>query len=182
MTREEGEALLKIARSAIERELGKESDAVSAKAPPELLRKQGAFVTLRKEGMLRGCIGRIEATEPLIQTVSQMAFEAAFHDPRFPPLEQEELSGVLLEVSVLSPLKKIQNIQEIRLGKDGLLIRKGPHVGLLLPQVASEQKWGLETFLSHTCLKAGLRPETWKDKETEIFTFTAEIFSEKPSR
>ncbi len=139
-------------------------------------------MTLHKEkGELRGCIGRLEPTEPLMQTVSQMAVEAAFRDPRFSPLREEEWEEVSLEVSVLSDMRKIQDIREIVVGRDGLLIQQGAASGLLLPQVATENRWTRELFLAYTCRKALLPEGAWKEAGTEIYTFTAEIFSERGS-
>lgn len=178
MTQEEGTLLLKVARSAIEHFLKNKPPLLLDKNYPHLLEKRGAFVTLTKEGKLRGCIGRIDASHPLTETVSQMAIEAAFNDPRFAPLRREELPIVLLELSILSPLKKLTDPQTIQVGRDGLLIQQGFASGLLLPQVAKEYHWTREEFLENTCYKAGLPAEAWKEEGTELYTFTAEIFSE----
>jgi AmmeMemoRadiSam system protein A len=141
-----------------------------------LMKKCGAFVTLRTKGRLRGCIGYIEAIKPLYHTVREMAIAAAFHDPRFPQLTLEEFGQLSFEISVLTPLQEIRDIQEIEVGKHGLYITKGFHAGLLLPQVAAEHGWGRMTFLEEACHKAGLPPQTWKDKDTKIYIFSAEIF------
>jgi AmmeMemoRadiSam system protein A len=137
---------------------------------------RGAFVTLHLYGSLRGCIGLIEAVKPLAETIQEMAYAAAFGDPRFPPLAAQEFQNIALEISVLSPLKQIKNIDEIQVGLHGLYIRKGSHRGLLLPQVATEYKWDRETFLQQTCHKAGLPATAWKDPQAEIFLFSADIF------
>jgi len=143
-----------------------------------LKEKRGAFVTLKKRGHLRGCIGYIKAVKPLWETVQEMAIAAAFHDPRFPSLKSEELKDLSFEISVLSPLQRIKNINEIAVGKHGLYIVRGYNSGLLLPQVAVEYGWDRETFLRETCSKAGLPPQAWMDKETEIYIFSADYFGD----
>ncbi len=146
---------------------------------PALKEPRGAFVTLKRRGNLRGCIGRIVADTPLYRAVALMACEAAFRDPRFAPLRKEELKDLTIEISVLTPFKKINSVDEIEVGKHGLMIRKGWYSGLLLPQVATEYNWDRNTFLDHTCLKAGLNPGCWKEKDTQIYVFSAEVFSEE---
>ena len=145
---------------------------------PVLSERRGAFVTLTKNGQLRGCIGRLVADKPLFQVVAGMAIEAAVKDPRFPPITQSELSDIEIEISVLSPFEKIDDVNKIKVGKHGIMIRRGFNSGLLLPQVATEYGWDRNTFLEHTCQKAGLPSDTWKDKLTEIYIFSAEVFSE----
>jgi len=146
--------------------------------PPSPLLKEprGAFVTLRKQGRLRGCIGHILPRYPLAETIVRMARAAAFEDPRFPPLKEDELGELDVEISVLSPLRTVSDVKEIQVGRHGLYIRKGGYAGLLLPQVATEHGWDRKTFLEHTCLKAGLPKEAWKDGETKIQVFSADIF------
>jgi len=142
--------------------------------------KCGAFVTLHtQEHELRGCIGYVEGFIPLQQAVQQLAQAAAFNDPRFNPVKADELENLEIEISVLSPLQVIRDITAIEIGRDGLLIRKPPRSGLLLPQVASEYHWDRQTFLEQTCRKAGLPKQAWQDKDTEISSFSAFIFSEK---
>lgn len=143
-----------------------------------LKEKRGAFVTLKKRGHLRGCIGYIKAVKPLWETVQEMAVAAAFHDPRFPSLMPDEVRDLTFEVSVLSPLKRIKDINEIEVGKHGLYIVRGYKSGLLLPQVAAEYKWNRESFLNETCYKAGLPAQAWMDEETEIYTFSADYFDD----
>jgi AmmeMemoRadiSam system protein A len=143
-----------------------------------LKEKKGAFVTLKKRGHLRGCIGYIEARKALYKTVAEMAIAAAFNDPRFPPLSADEVKDVTLEISVLSPLKEIKDIKEIEVGVHGLYITKGFHSGLLLPQVAVEHNWDKLTFIEETCYKAGLHPDAWKDNDTKIFIFSADVFDQ----
>ena len=150
--------------------------------PRSLCEPRGAFVSLHRQGQLRGCIGYLEAVKPLGQTVREMAAAAAFHDPRFRPLGKEELADLEVEISVLSPMRLIKNIDEIQVGTHGLYIVQGPCRGLLLPQVATEYKWDRLTFLQQTCGKAGLPPDAWKDPDTKIYLFTAEIFARSPQK
>ena len=178
ITPENGILLLKMARSAIESHLHHRPAALPKEENPALWEKRGAFVSLKKGEELRGCIGRVEPTEPLIKTVSHVAVEAAFNDPRFTPLKEEELQKVSLEVSVLSPLTKVRGLEEIQVGRDGLLVHRGFATGLLLPQVAIENRWSKEEFLTYTCFKAGLPGGAWKEEGTDLYTFVAEVFSE----
>jgi AmmeMemoRadiSam system protein B/AmmeMemoRadiSam system protein A len=143
---------------------------------PILKENRGAFVTINKKGQLRGCIGYIEGRGPLHKTVEEMAEAAAFRDPRFTPVKEKELADLDIEISVLTPLKKMTEVREIEVGKHGIYIRKGWFSGLLLPQVATEYGWDRQTFLEHTCNKAGLPSHAWKDKDTEIYIFSADIF------
>lgn len=139
----------------------------------------GAFVTLKEDGRLRGCIGYIQGVKPLYQTVIDVAKSAAVNDYRFNPVTQDELDKLEYEISVLTPLKKIKDINEIEVGKHGLVMKNGFNSGLLLPQVATEYNWDRETFLKETCRKAGLSQDAWKDKSTEIYIFSAEVFGEE---
>lgn len=141
-----------------------------------LLEKRGAFVTLKIDGQLRGCIGLIRAAKPLYEAVREMALAAAFDDPRFSPLTKAEFASIEIEISVLTPLAKVNNIKEIEVGRDGLIIRLDFHSGLLLPQVATEQDWDRITFLEQTCLKAGLPKNSYKEKNAEIYRFSADVF------
>ncbi len=142
----------------------------------QLKEPYGAFVTLKKEGVLRGCIGYIVATEPLFLTVARMAGAAAFEDPRFPPVTPEEFPHLDVEISILSPLEKVTDVAAVTPGIHGLYMRQGRCSGLLLPQVATEWNWDRETLLVQTCRKAGLSPDAWKDPATEIYWFQAEVF------
>jgi AmmeMemoRadiSam system protein B/AmmeMemoRadiSam system protein A len=149
--------------------------------PPEpdsklLKEKRGAFVTLKTRGALRGCIGLIRAARPLYQAVAEMALEAAFNDPRFSPLDKSEFGGLEIEISALSPLIRVQDVSEIQVGRDGLMVVLGGHSGLLLPQVATENGWDRIMLLEQTCLKAGLPKNSYKEKETQVYRFTAEVF------
>ena len=148
-------------------------------APPlsETLREnRGAFVTLHKGDTLRGCIGYIRAQKPLFQTIQEMALAAAFQDTRFKPVSKDELKDITIEISVLTPLKKIARIDEIKVGTHGIYIIKDFHSGLLLPQVATENRWDRETFIKHTCTKAGLPDNAWQESDAEIYIFSADIF------
>ena len=147
--------------------------------PTELLKQNcGAFVTLHKKGNLRGCIGYLTGVKPLYETVRDMAVSSAFNDPRFHPVTADELKDITIEISVLSPMEKIESIDELEPGKHGLYLKKGNSSGTLLPQVAEEQGWDRETFVRYTCTKAGLPPDAYLDKSTELFTYTAVVFSE----
>ena len=176
LTEEEKKVLHQIARTVIE-------NKARGKAVPEfkiesslLKENRGAFVTLQKKGQLRGCIGYIQAYEPLHKTIEKMAEAAAFKDPRFPPVREKELPELDIEISVLTPLRRITDVREIEVGKHGIYIMKGGWSGLLLPQVATEYGWDRQTFLDHTCQKAGLPSNAWKEKDTEIYIFSADIF------
>ncbi len=147
-------------------------------AEPNLLRKSGAFVTLEQKGELRGCIGHIGAQEPLYTTVQQAAVSAATEDARFPPLTPAELEEIRIEISVLSPLKRITNIDEIEVGKHGLVIVAEGRSGLLLPQVASDEGWSREEFLQAVCRKAGLPEDAWQ-QGAALYTFSAVVFGEE---
>jgi len=178
LTKQEQDLLLKIARKSIEAGL-----AGGEMSPPEiesdtLKKKTGAFVTLKKQGRLRGCIGFIEGRKPLYETVEEMAQAAAFKDPRFRPVREDELKYLDIEISALTPLKQIHDVDEIEVGRHGIYLVKGFHSGLLLPQVATEYNWDAATFLKETCSKAGLPEDAWKDTDTRIFIFSATVFSE----
>jgi uncharacterized protein len=174
------ETLLKVARSSIVTHLKDQSLALSQDISPALCELRGVFVTLHRQGRLRGCIGYLEPVKPLIAAVQEMAAAAAFHDPRFPPLREEELADLDIEISVLSPMRPIANPEEIEVGKHGLYLERAQARGLLLPQVATECKWDRITFLEQTCCKAGLPPSAWKEADAHIYVFSAEIFSEQP--
>ncbi|MHB9027741.1 MAG: AmmeMemoRadiSam system protein B, partial [Candidatus Latescibacterota bacterium] len=136
----------------------------------------GAFVTLTRRGNLRGCIGNITGTKPLIATVAEMTRAAALEDPRFRPVRPEELPDIDFEISVLTPIRRVNDVREIVVGRDGIIITRGYNRGLLLPQVATEYGWDRETFLEQTCGKAGLPKDAWKDRTTVIEAFSAEVF------
>jgi len=181
LDREAQEELISLARSTIEAWF-RERTIPDYEPKNESLRAPGAaFVTLKEEGKLRGCIGHVVARMPLYRSVQEMAVAAAFQDPRFPPLRQEELPRVTIEISVMSPLRVVADPSEIQVGRDGLVIRKGGRSGLLLPQVAVENGWDREQFLMQTCLKAGLPTDAWKEG-AEIFAFSAQVFGEEARR
>lgn len=144
--------------------------------PAKLKEPRGAFVCLHKGGNLRGCIGMIEGKDPLYETIQNMAIQAAFADPRFCALEPSELDQIELEISVLTPLQRIKDPLQIEVGKHGLMIRKNYYSGLLLPQVATDNGWDREQFLDWTCKKAGLPDSAWKDPESQLYIFSADIF------
>jgi AmmeMemoRadiSam system protein A len=144
-----------------------------------LSRPGGAFVTLRIDGNLRGCIGYIQAPVPLAEVVAEVAEKAALEDPRFSPLSLQEFERTHIEISVLSPLQRISSVNEIVVGKHGLLLELRHARGLLLPQVAEEYGWDREMFLENTARKAGLSRNAWKDPEAVIYIFTAEIIQEE---
>ncbi|MDZ7636382.1 MAG: AmmeMemoRadiSam system protein A [Bacteroidales bacterium] len=156
-----------------------------ASVPPAILTARlkeplGAFVTITKDGDLRGCIGRFTSTEPLWKVIGDMALEAAFGDPRFPVLTSAEYPAIHLEISVLGPMKKINEISEIKIGKHGIYLKKGFRSGTLLPQVAEERRWSAEQFLGYCARdKAGIGWDGWKDKETEIFVYEAYVFGDQ---
>lgn len=178
LTDQEKKYLLKLARDVINYSVAGGEQPSAEAITPTLAEHRGAFVTIKKAGSLRGCIGYIEAIKPLVETVSEMATAAALRDHRFPPVSAEELDQLELEISVLSPIYKITDPSEIQVGRHGLIVRRGAYQGLLLPQVPTEYGWDRETFLSQTCRKAGLPPDAWKMEGTEISAFTAEVFDE----
>jgi AmmeMemoRadiSam system protein A len=175
---EEKKILLQTARQAITARLEKRKPRYPE--PTELLKKKcGAFVTLHKRGALRGCIGFVIASKPLIDTVAEAAQSSAFGDPRFPALTAREMKEIDIEISVLSPLRRVESVEEIRVGEHGIMLRSGFRSGLLLPQVATEYEWDRDTFLTHTCYKAGLPGECWRSSDTEIEIFSAVVFGEQ---
>ncbi len=176
LTPEEKALLHRIARETIEARCRRKDPPRLAVSSERLKEPRGAFVTLKKHGELRGCIGRIVGDLPLDQTISEMALAAAFHDPRFPSVAEEELKELQVEISVLTPLKRIRGMEEIMVGTHGIYMKRGGKSGLLLPQVATEQGWDCRTFVENTCRKAGLPRDAWKDPDTEIYVFSADVF------
>jgi AmmeMemoRadiSam system protein A len=140
-------------------------------------RRGGAFVTLHQRGDLRGCIGHVEATEPLGPVIVRCAVAACSADPRFPPVRAAELPHIDIELSLLGPLEPVIVIDEIDVGRHGLVVEMDRHRGLLLPQVATEWRWDRETFLTQTCVKAGLTRDAWK-KGATLWRFEAEVFGD----
>ncbi len=166
--------LLTTARNAIR--AGMENREYTPSVPTTLDVTKGAFVTITIGGQLRGCIGRLRSDDPLPKTIAVMAYAAAFDDPRFPSLSEAELNDIEVEISVLSPLSRVHDFNEIQVGRDGLMVKLDWHSGLLLPQVATESGWGVVEFLEQTCLKAGLPKNSYRDKRAEVYRFSAEVF------
>lgn len=182
LTAEERKTLLGIAREAISARLkGRKPAAVdNSRLTSRLKEPLGAFVTITKEGDLRGCIGRFTSPDPLWEVIGDMAVEAAFSDPRFTALTASEYTDIQLEISVLGPMKKIKDISEIKIGKHGIYLKQGFRSGTLLPQVASERGWNIAQFLGYCARdKAGIGWDGWKDRETEIFVYEAYVFGEE---
>jgi hypothetical protein len=179
LSEQEKSELLALARTSVEHAINKDEAYVpTASASDALNRERGAFVTLHESGELRGCIGYTSATKPLYMTVRDTATLAALKDPRFKPVSVSELPKLEYEISVLSPLRRVTDIQQIKVGEHGLLMKNGGFEGLLLPQVPVEQKWDRQKFLEQTCVKAGMSAGCWKDEDTDIFLFTAVVFGE----
>lgn len=183
---EDGKELIKLARKSIEYASASGARLSETTEKKHLMENRGIFVTLhsfpKKE--LRGCIGFPYPILPLWNAVIDAAVEAAFNDPRFPPVQSKELEKIVLEISILSLPEEIKGDrimfpEQIKIGEDGLIIQKGPRSGLLLPQVATEYSWNPETFLENCCSKAGLPTNTWKQKDCKVLKFQAQIFSEK---
>lgn len=172
--------LLRLARGTIEARLEGRSYSPPEPVDEALLEPRGAFVTLKIHERLRGCIGHVVPVAPLWVAVRENAEAAAFSDPRFPVLGFDELGDVRIEISALTPLAPC-SAADIRVGRDGVLIERGSSRGLLLPQVAIEYGWDVETFLDHTCRKAGLAAGCWRDPTTTISRFSAEVFGEPRS-
>jgi len=170
--------LLRTARESIESRLAGRSPQYG-EPTDNIMEPCGAFVTLRIQEDLRGCIGHIIARTPLFEAIQELARSSAFQDPRFPPLSQDELSGVDIEISVLTPLRAIDSPEEVKVGVHGVYIELEGRSGVLLPQVPLEQGWGREQFLRHLCLKAGLHSDCISDPRRRLFVFEAIIFGEK---
>ncbi len=178
-TVEQRKLLLQFARQTIKNALSRDfAPALPVVTDPELQLLRGAFVTLLHDGrQLRGCIGIIEAIAPLVETIAHAATSAALQDPRFPPVTAAELPELTIEISVLSPLQPI-NPDDVVVGTHGLVVEQYARRGLLLPQVPEEWGWDRIQFLEHTCMKAGLPPNAWREG-AKLFSFTAEVFSEE---
>lgn len=178
ITEDEKTALLKIARDSITGNVKNNKNATpESQFSGILMEKYGAFVTLLKQGKLRGCIGRFNPNLPLYQTIKEMAIAAATRDSRFNPVTKEELDKIEIEISILTPLKLIKSIDEIQLGKHGIYIKKGINKGTFLPQVALDNKWTKDEFLGHCARdKAGIDWDGWK--KAELYTFEAIVISE----
>ena len=184
ITQDEQQTLLSYARASIRANLpGRSSNAPAYDAIPHspgLTLQCGAFVSLRIGENLRGCIGRLTTREGLAKTVRIMAREAAFGDPRFPPLTPEEFDRCRIEISALSPLEPCPDPRSVQVGVHGLYLTHKGHTGVLLPQVPLEQGWDLEQYLAYICVKAGLPPGSWAAPDADLYTFTALVFAESP--
>jgi len=178
LTAQERKTLLLIARRALEASAAGRALPVMHPESKRLQEKRAVFVTLRKGETLRGCVGCIKPVLSLAGAVSEMAVSAGSRDPRFPPVSAQQVKDIKIEISVLTPLKTVRGVREIQVGKHGLFVARGASQGLLLPQVATEYGWDREELLRQTCAKAGLPPTAWKEKGTEIYSFSAEVFSE----
>ncbi len=179
LTKEEQDELLKLARLTVETYVTTRQPPAWSNRFPALEQKMGAFVTLKKHGDLRGCIGRFEPDLPIYKVVMEMAIAASTEDHRFSPVSPKELRALEYEISALSPLRKVANWKEIEIGKHGVEVVRGMRRGVFLPQVATEQGWDLETFMNNLCAhKAGLPADAWKDPDTTIYVFTAQVFGE----
>lgn len=173
-----GKEALSAARKTLEAVLSGKPKPIISYSDPIFMQKCGIFVTIKKHGELRGCIGFIQGVEPLGEAIQQMSVAAATQDGRFPPVKFEELDDIELEISVLTPLEEVKDISEIKLGRDGLVLRRGPCSGLLLPQVPLEWNWDLDQFLHNLCLKAGLESGSHKLPDARLEKFSATIYSE----
>lgn len=171
--------LLKLARDAISLYLKERKVLASTSKDSDLNKIGGVFVTLHKGSNLRGCIGNIVGTKSLYSGVKDMAVASATQDPRFSPLNLDELDEIVIEISVLSPLKEVKTADDIVLGEDGVLVRQGFNSGVYLPQVATETGWSRDKFMDSLCAsKAGIDPRAWRTGDCQIFTFKAQVFGE----
>jgi AmmeMemoRadiSam system protein A len=181
MTEQARKKLLKIAREAVEAAVRGAPSPEVREEEPELQPECGCFVTLKTRGRLRGCLGNFSGKGPLYKLVAKMARASATEDPRFfgSRLTPSEMRDLEIEISVLSPLEPIDDPLKIELGVHGIHVRRGVRAGCFLPQVATETGWSKEEFLGHCCEgKAGLAWDAWRDPETEVLVFTAEVFGE----
>lgn len=170
--------LLTLAKKTVENRLNGVTGVEKYEVSDELNFNGGCFVTITKNESLRGCIGNFREDINIAKNVLEMAGSASSSDPRFEPLKKEELSEIKFEISVLSKMFEIDDIEEIKVGRDGLYIVKNLNTGVLLPQVAVAHKWDKETFLAETCRKAGLHGSAWKGENVRIFRFEALVFGE----
>ena len=180
LTKSEQARLLHYARQCIRAKLRGEETVSFENQSQRFHQVRGVFVTLLKHDNLRGCIGFTESNHPLYQTVREVAEAAAFNDPRFPPLKNEELVELMIEISILSPLRSLRSVNRIKLKRHGLMIKLEEAKGLLLPQVAARNNWDRKSFLEHVCIKAGLEKDAWKEPKAEIMFFDAQVFKESP--
>jgi len=181
---EQGAKLIQLARASIK--AGSKNPRASLAAKKEFSELMGVFVTINKNNQLRGCIGFPEPMHPLYEGVISAAKAAAFSDPRFMPLDKKEIQEITIEVSILSAPRVIEvrnpeeYLDKIKVGRDGLIVRGIFSSGLLLPQVAVEYSWDVLTFLSQTCTKAGLEPDSWQDfDKCRVYNFQSQVFAEQ---
>lgn len=182
-TDEQKRTLVEIARTAVvDATTGKGARVIAVAGSDAFPEASGAFVTLKRDGRLRGCIGTLACRRPLPEEVARVAVSAAREDPRFEPLQASELDDLEVEVSILGPLDPIDPFDEraIEIGTHGLVVEQGWRRGLLLPQVATEWGWDREAFLSHTCVKAGLPPDAWR-QGAKVYRFAGEVFGGEPT-
>jgi AmmeMemoRadiSam system protein A len=179
LTAKQCKTLLDIARKAIEHAVRDEPTEPEPREEKTLNVRSGCFVTIHQKDQLRGCIGNFQSELPLFREVAKMAASSATLDPRFYPMQEADLADFTLEISVLSPLQKIEDTNEIEVGKHGIYLEKSFHRGVLLPQVATEHGWDRDTFLKQTCIKAGLPTNAWQSDDADIYVFSAQIFNEK---
>ncbi len=182
LTLKEGELAVRLAREAVEQYV-RERKVLKKELEGKFAEKRGVFTTLNKHGMLRGCIGFPYPVKRLDEAIIDSAISAAVKDPRFPPVGDDELQDIVVEVTVLTPpqrleAKPLERSKYVKVGKDGLMVKKGMFSGLLLPQVAVEHNFDEEEFLTQTCLKAGLPPDCWLEEDTEVYVFQGQIFEE----
>ncbi len=178
LSKTDATTLLKIARDAIINQIKGTDYSPTPREEEALNQHSGCFVTITQEGRLRGCIGNFQSQQPLFQEVANMAVAAASQDPRFQPMGRDELDNFSLEITVLSPLEKIDDTNLIEVGTHGIYIIKGHNRGVLLPQVATEYGWDRKTFLQQTCVKAGLPENSWQLPGVEIYIFSGQIIHE----
>jgi MEMO1 family protein len=182
LNQKEKDALITLARKSVETAV---RETKLYEPPPSdfptLQQERGVFVTLKEKGDLRGCIGLIAAEKPLYLAVRDAAVSAALEDPRFSPVTAAELPALEYEISVLTPFRRVYDVKDVRVGRDGLLMIRGRNQGLLLPQVPTEFGWDRQTFLEQTCVKAGLPSQAWQDEATDIFAFSALVFNQRTS-
>ena len=178
LSAEDQDRLLRLARRCLEARVRREPPP-SVEHGAGLDAPMGAFVSIHCNGELRGCLGRLETDRPIVENVAHLAAVVSDSDPRFTPIRPSELPAVDLEISALTPEEEITDINRIEVGRHGLIVEQGHRRGLLLPQVATEYGWDRETFLDHTCIKAGLPPQAWRTG-ARIFIFEAQVFGERP--
>lgn len=183
LTEEQKQKFLKLARTTMEKYINQGIIPKFEDKDPVFSEHFGAFVTIHNKGRLRGCIGMIEGRQPVFETIIEMAIEASRNDPRFEPVGPAEIKDIDIEISVLTPKRRVNSIDEIEMGRHGVIVKKGFLSGVYLPQVATETGWSKEKFMESLCSgKAGLAPDAYKDPKTEIYVFEAEVFSEKQEK